>query len=43
LKSQDIDPDMLDEQARMLLGYADPRELTMTFGDNAHQAAAAGP
>ena len=43
LKSQDIDPDMLDEQARTLLDYADPRELTMTLGDKAHQVAAPGP
>jgi cell division protein FtsB len=33
LKSQDIDPDMLDEQARILLDYADPHDLTMMFGD----------
>jgi cell division protein FtsB len=33
LKSQDIDPDMLDEQARILLDDADPHELTMMFAD----------
>lgn len=29
LKSADIDPDMLDEQARRLLGYVDPHDLTL--------------
>jgi cell division protein FtsB len=29
LKSGSIDPDMLDERARALLNYADPRELTL--------------
>jgi cell division protein FtsB len=29
LKPQSIDPDMLDERARALLGYVDPRELTL--------------
>ena len=43
LKSQDIDPDMLDEQARILLDYADPRDLTMMLDDKAHQAPPAGP
>ena len=28
LKPESIDPDMLDERARILLNYADPRELT---------------
>lgn len=28
LKPQSIDPDMLDERARALLDYVDPRELT---------------
>ena len=31
LKSESIDPDMLDERARVLLNYADPRELTLRF------------
>jgi cell division protein FtsB len=44
LKSQDIDPDMLDEQARLLLDYADPHDLTMMFSDKAHPAVpVAGP
>jgi cell division protein FtsB len=29
LKSDDLDPDMLDEQARSLLDYADPHDLTL--------------
>ena len=29
LKPESIDPDMLDERARSLLTYADPRELTL--------------
>ena len=29
LKSDRIDPDMLDERARVLLNYADPRDLTL--------------
>ncbi len=29
LKSDDIDPDMLDERARALLDYVDPNDLTL--------------
>src|SRR6516164_6011710 len=29
LKSDRIDPDMLDERARALLGFADPRDVVM--------------
>jgi cell division protein FtsB len=29
LKPESIDPDMLDERARVLLDYADPRDLTL--------------
>ncbi len=29
LKSESIDPDMLDERARAMLGYLDARELTL--------------
>ena len=29
LRPRSIDPDMLDERARVLLNYADPRELTL--------------
>ena len=31
LKPESIDPDMLDERARLLLNYADPRDLTLRF------------
>jgi cell division protein FtsB len=30
LKSDSLDPDLLDERARALLDYVDPRELTLT-------------
>jgi cell division protein FtsB len=29
LKSDSIDPDMLDERARLVLNYLDPRDVTM--------------
>jgi cell division protein FtsB len=29
LRTDRIDPDMLDERARALLGYVDPRDLTL--------------
>ena len=29
LKSDSVDPDMLDERARQLLDYADPRDVTV--------------
>ena len=29
LRSDRIDPDMLDERARALLGYVDPRDVTL--------------
>jgi len=29
LRSTQIDPDMLDERARALLGYVDPRDITL--------------
>ena len=29
LKAESIDPDMLDERARAVLNYLDPRELTL--------------
>jgi cell division protein FtsB len=29
LRSDRIDPDLLDERARSLIGYADPRDLTL--------------
>jgi cell division protein FtsB len=33
LRSGSIDPDMLDERARVLLNYADPRDLTLRLSD----------
>ncbi len=35
LKSDKLDPDMVDEQARALLDYADPKELTLMTGTKA--------
>jgi cell division protein FtsB len=29
LRADNLDPDLLDERARALLGYADPRELVL--------------
>ena len=29
LRADRLDPDMLDERARTLIGYADPRDLTL--------------
>ena len=40
LKSDDIDPDMLDERARALLDYVDPNDLTLMDDSQPHQAAA---
>ena len=31
LRSDNLDPDLLDERARALLGYADPRDLVLTI------------
>jgi cell division protein FtsB len=31
LKSDNLDPDLLDERARALLDYADPRDLTLVL------------
>jgi cell division protein FtsB len=31
LKSDSIDPDMLDERARAVLNYLDPRDVTVTL------------
>jgi len=47
LKSDAIDPDMLDERARLLLDYVDPNDMTMMFQpvprQGASPAAAAHP
>ena len=34
LRSDRIDPDMLDERARALIGYADPRDLTLLLASH---------
>ena len=47
LKSDALDPDMLDERARALLDYVDPKELTLVFQSQpvpaGRTAAAANP
>jgi cell division protein FtsB len=43
LKSDDIDPDMLDERARALLDYVDPDDLTLMYDIKRQPAAAAAP
>jgi cell division protein FtsB len=43
LKADDLDPDMLDEQARLLLDYADPNDLTLMLTKPASSASAAKP
>jgi len=43
VRSDDIDPDMLDERARTLLDYADPNDLTLTIEKKGQAAATAGP
>lgn len=40
LKSDDLDPDMLDERARILLDYADPHDLTFMLNKPPVSAAA---
>ena len=43
LKSDDIDPDMLDERARALLDYVDPDDLTLMYDAKMRPAAAPAP
>ncbi len=43
LKSNDLDPDMLDERARALLDYSDPAELTLMLDSKARPAANPAP
>jgi cell division protein FtsB len=43
LKSNDIDPDMLDERARELLDYADPDDIVMPIKGPPPPAYAPGP
>jgi cell division protein FtsB len=41
LRSDDIDPDMLDERARALLDFADPRDLVLSIKASPPPSAAA--
>lgn len=43
LKSDDIDADMLDERARVLLDYADPNDLVMMIKPGQPSADPVGP
>jgi cell division protein FtsB len=43
LKSDNLDPDMLDERARILLDYADPHDLTLMLDRSSISAAAPKP
>jgi cell division protein FtsB len=43
LKSDDLDPDMLDERARALLDYVDPNELIMMVDPRPKPVAAPTP
>jgi cell division protein FtsB len=43
LKSNDLDPDMLDERARDLLDYLDPRDLTMMYDQRSRPAPVQSP
>lgn len=43
LKPDDLDPDMLDERARILLDYADPHDLTLMLNRPSLSAAAPKP
>ena len=43
LKSDDIDPDMLDERARALLDYADPNNLTRMYDTKNYRPTAIVP
>ena len=43
LRSDDLDPDMLDERARILLDYADPHDLTLMLDRPSVSAAAPKP
>src|ERR1700730_1077187 len=43
LKSNDLDPDMLDERARALLDYAGPHELTLMLDPPPVAAATPSP
>jgi len=43
LKSDDLDPDMLDERTRALLDYVAPDDVTMTFDAKPRPAAVTAP
>jgi cell division protein FtsB len=43
LKSDELDPDMLDERARILLDYADPHDLTLVLNRPSLSSAAPKP
>jgi cell division protein FtsB len=43
LKSNDLDPDMLDERARALLDYVAPNEVTMMVSAKPRSAASPNP
>jgi cell division protein FtsB len=43
LKSDDIDPDMLDERSRELLDYADPDDLELMFKGSSAAPGKPGP
>ena len=43
LRSDALDPDMLDERARALLDYVEPNDLTMMTGARPRPAAVAAP
>ena len=43
LKSDAIDPDMLDERARALLDYVDPRDVTLMYDTKSHPASIPNP
>jgi cell division protein FtsB len=43
LKSDNLDPDMLDERARILLDYADPHDLTLMLNRPSLSTAAPKP
>jgi cell division protein FtsB len=43
LRAGSIDPDMLDERARTLLNYADPRDLTLRLKPTQEHRTSLGP
>jgi cell division protein FtsB len=43
LRSDDLDPDMLDERARALLDYVDPKDLTLMLDTPPRPASPARP